>query len=256
MSAIQPDQSLQSFQLSKLWPIEWLKKDFNPSISASVCTQGLIVDDITGWTCFIQPAHRQPSMRLSKPLWDCFPPFSRRRGLGSIVRSHCTQCGFHWRGGSLSVSVDLWIHKAVNGATRRYGFINSLARFCTRNFVLRSYSFSIDVIAMSLFWFILYILGAVTHNVTAGELLLEPLRNRNFCSTHCFPSGRLQYTVEVVLTSGHCTHLLPQSAAHCHCWDSWTFAANGPIIIAALLILNFHSSIKLNTIRISDCVLS
>ena len=83
--------------------------------------------------------------------------------------------------------------------------------------MLRSYSFSIDAIAMSLFWFILYILGAVTHNVTASELLLGPPRNRNICSTQCFPIERLQYTVEFVLTSGHCTHLLPQSAALCHC---------------------------------------
>ena len=35
--------------------------------------------------------------------------------------------------------------------------------------MLRSHSFSIDAIAMSLFWFILYILCAVTLNVTASE---------------------------------------------------------------------------------------
>ena len=35
ISATQPDQSLQSLQLPKLLPLEWLKKDSKPSISAS-----------------------------------------------------------------------------------------------------------------------------------------------------------------------------------------------------------------------------
>ena len=62
--------------------------------------------------------------------------------------------------------------------------------------MLRNYLCSVDAIAMSPLWSILYILGAVTHAVTASELFLEPPITRNLYSTHCFPMGSLQYTYQ------------------------------------------------------------